>query len=119
MHILLMIVVIAAGILLAVLLLPVLGLFAQIILGAVLILGLIFFVIYNGMRIGAVASDLKEGREERKKRKKWIESLPEEQRAVEMKKEEEVNSTVNILKIITFSMLGVLFLLVIYLITIL
>lgn len=119
MHILLMIVVIAAGILLAVLMLPVLGLFAQIILGIALILGLIFAVIYIGMSIAAVVSDLKAGKEEREKRKKWIESLPEEQRAIEMKKDEEINKTVRILKIITFSMLGVAVLLVIYLIIIL
>ena len=86
MHILM----IAAGVLLAFLFLPILGLFGYILIAALVIGGIIFLIVTTVTGVQLIRESSREAKEKAEERQKWLESLPEEQRAVEEAKDKKI-----------------------------
>ena len=86
MHILM----IAAGVLLAFLFLPILGLFGYILIAALVIGGIIFLIVTTVTGVQLIRESSQEAKKKAEERQKWLESLPEEQRAVEEAKDKKV-----------------------------
>ena len=86
MHILM----IAAGVLLAFLFLPFLGLFGYILIAALVIGGIIFLIVTTVTGVQLIRESSREAKEKAEERQKWLESLPEEQRAVEEAKDQKI-----------------------------
>ena len=86
MHILM----IAAGVLLAFLFLPFLGLFGYILIAALVIGGIIFLIVTTVTGVQLIRESSREAKEKAEERQKWLESLPEEQRAVEEAKDKKI-----------------------------
>ena len=86
MHILM----IAAGVLLAFLFLPFLGLFGYILIAALVIGGIIFLIVTTVTGVQLIRESSQEAKKKAEERQKWLESLPEEQRAVEEAKDKKV-----------------------------
>ena len=86
MHILM----IAAGVLLAFLFLPILGLFGYILIAALVIGGIIFLIVTTVTGVQLIRESSREAKEKAAERQKWLESLPEEQRAVEEAKDQKI-----------------------------
>ena len=86
MHILM----IAAGVLLALLFLPILGLFGYILIAALVIGGIIFLIVTTVTGVQLIRESSREAKEKAEERQKWLESLPEEQRAVEEAKDKKI-----------------------------
>ena len=87
MHLILMI---AAGVLLAFLFLPILGLFGYILIAALVIGGIIFLIVTTVTGVQLIRESSREAKEKAEERQKWLESLPEEQRAVEEAKDQKI-----------------------------
>ena len=86
MHILM----IAAGVLLAFLFLPILGLFGYILIAALVIGGIIFLIVTTVTGVQLIRESSQEAKKKAEERQKWLESLPEEQRAVEEAKDQKI-----------------------------
>ena len=86
MHILM----IAAGVLLAFLFLPILGLFGYILIAALVVGGIIFLIVTTVTGVQLIRESSQEAKKKAEERQKWLESLPEEQRAVEEAKDKKV-----------------------------
>ena len=86
MHILM----IAAGVLLAFLFLPFLGLFGYILIAALVVGGIIFLIVTTVTGVQLIRESSREAKEKAEERQKWLESLPEEQRAVEEAKDQKI-----------------------------
>ena len=86
MHILM----IAAGVLLAFLFLPFLGLFGYILIAALVVGGTIFLIVTTVTGVQLIRESSREAKEKAEERQKWLESLPEEQRAVEEAKDKKI-----------------------------
>ena len=86
MHILM----IAAGVLLAFLFLPFLGLFGYILIAALVVGGTIFLIVTTVTGVKLIRESSQEAKKKAEERQKWLESLPEEQRAVGEAKDKKV-----------------------------
>ena len=86
MHILM----IAAGVLLAFVFLRSLGLFGYILIAALVIGGIIFLIVTTVTGVQLIRESSREAKEKAEERQKWLESLPEEQRAVEEAKDQKI-----------------------------
>ena len=86
MHILM----IAAGVLLAFLFLPFLGLFGYILIAALVVGGTIFLIVTTVTGVQLIRESSQEAKKKAEERQKWVESLPEEQRAVEEAKDKKI-----------------------------
>ena len=86
MHILM----IAAGVLLAFLFLPFLGLFGYILIAALVVGGTIFLIVTTVTGVQLIRESSREAKEKAEERQKWLESLPEEQRSVEEAKDKKI-----------------------------
>ncbi len=104
MHILM----IAAGVLLAFLFLPILGLFGYILIAALVIGGIIFLIVTTVTGVQLIRESSREAKEKAAERQKWLESLPEEQRAVEEAKDQKIEKTGRVIACITI-ILGIIF----------
>ena len=104
MHILM----IAAGVLLAFLFLPFLGLFGYILIAALVIGGIIFLIVTTVTGVQLIRESSREAKEKAEERQKWLESLPEEQRAVEEAKDKKVKKIGRVIAYITI-ILGIIF----------
>ena len=104
MHILM----IAAGVLLAFLFLPILGLFGYILIAALVIGGIIFLIVTTVTGVQLIRESSQEAKKKAEERQKWLESLPEEQRAVEEAKDKKVEKIGRVIAYITI-ILGIIF----------
>ena len=104
MHILM----IAAGVLLAFLFLPFLGLFGYILIAALVIGGIIFLIVTTVTGVQLIRESSQEAKKKAEERQKWLESLPEEQRAVEEAKDKKVEKIGRVIAYITI-ILGIIF----------
>ena len=82
-----LIIIIAAAILLALLLMPFLGTISVVIIGLAVIAGIIYGIVYSVAGVKSMAETAKEENAKAAARKKWVESLPEEEREAELKKD--------------------------------
>ena len=81
-----LILIIAAGILLAFILLPYVGLVGMLVLSVLVVIGIICGVLYS---VGSVHGFFKTRQDKKEQRRKCLESLSEEERAAELEKGKE------------------------------
>lgn len=112
-----LILIIAAGILLAYFLLPFLGPIAPIFLGVLVIAGIIFGIWATVASVLRAKENLEDFREKDKRmaeeHRQWLESLPEEQRTIEQRKDEKISK---IAKAIGYICIGVIIFCIIFVI---
>ena len=81
-----LILIIAAGILLAFILLPYVGLVGMLVLSVLVVIGIIYGVLYS---VGSVHGFFKTRQDKKEQRRKCLESLSEEERAAELEEKEQ------------------------------
>ena len=81
----------------AFLLLPLLGVFIYIIIAALVVGGIIFLIVTTVTGVQTIRDLNRESKEKVEEYKRWLESLPEEQRIIEQAKHEKTQKTVKII----------------------
>lgn len=84
-----LILIIAAGILLAFFLLPFLGPIIILIFVALIIGGIIWVIIYTIKGVASIKDSMDLAKQEQAAHKKWLESLPEDERNAQIKEEKK------------------------------
>ena len=103
-----LILIIAAGILLAFLLLPLLGVFIYIIIAALVVGGIIFLIVTTVTGVQTIRESNQEAKKKAEERKRWLETLPEEQRIIEQAKDKKIEKIGRAIACITI-ILGIIF----------
>ena len=74
----------------AFLLLPLLGVFIYIIIAALVVGGIIFLIVTTVTGVQTIRESNQEAKKKAEERKRWLETLPEEQRIIEQAKDKKI-----------------------------